>query len=379
MRKTNRDISIEVIRIIACFFVVIMHVETAMFRDGVLIRQALVLACIVGDAVAVFFAITGCFWFRSQKGYKYVILSFLKNIVFPTICMIILLQIFSPYYSSTIIPLRLSDLSLPDIKGIIKGVLSRDHREFGEVFGAYWYLFEYACMLLWYPMIRYICKHNKMQILVFIVVVTFINCICKEAQWLIPLSFTIPSIAFFPVALVEMIEGHIIYSKREVFRKKNVRYICFMTIIAAMVLRYFLQKALFGIDPNNNKFLFWDESIAFIVIAGVFGFMMSFDFTKMPNKLLVPVLSIGKLTFYIFLIHAAVIRKVINIGMYWKLYNVCMERLPLPFVTFDLLMGIIVFLICLPFAWIARIMIDSLYTALQRLVRIMFVRIRTAQ
>ena len=362
MKKDNaRDLAIEIIRIVACFFVVIMHVETQMFQDGKLIRQALVLGCIVGDAVAVFFAITGCFWFRSRKNYITIILSFLKSIVFPAVCMILILQVFSPYFTSSSFSISFSDLAPPNIKGIAVGILSADAWNFGEVFGAYWYLFEYGFMLFWYPAVRCICRQEKGNIILTgIVIVAFLNCLCTELQWLVPLGFTIPKIPFFPMSLVEMIEGHILYTNRESFKgNRKVRYLCLLLVIGAMALRYFLQKLLFAIDISNNKFLFWDESIALLVIAGVFGFMLSFDFADGYYRLRRILLSVGKLTFYVFLIHAAAIRKIISVGWYWDVYNWCMDTLPLPYVMFDLIMAIIVFLICLPFAWIFKMLVDG--------------------
>ena len=59
----KRDINVEILRIIAILFVIGTHLKQGFYIDGQLNFIRVLIACFVGDGVAVYWAILGFFYF----------------------------------------------------------------------------------------------------------------------------------------------------------------------------------------------------------------------------------------------------------------------------------------------------------------------------
>ena len=65
--KQDRDISVEILRIIAILFVIGTHLKQGFYIDGQLDFMRVFIACLVGDGVAVYWAILGFFYFTGKN------------------------------------------------------------------------------------------------------------------------------------------------------------------------------------------------------------------------------------------------------------------------------------------------------------------------
>jgi len=98
----KRDISIEILRIIGCFLVIWAHIQLQIVENGQIYRGRLLFSSIIGDDVPIFMLITGFYIFRRKTSnilieYKNKILTFIKKIWVPSVILIIMTCILTPF------------------------------------------------------------------------------------------------------------------------------------------------------------------------------------------------------------------------------------------------------------------------------------------
>lgn len=82
--KQDRDISVEILRIIAILFVIGTHLKQGFYIDGQLDFMRVFIACLVGDGVAVYWAILGFFYFTGKNiSYTKRVGQAIKRVVLP--------------------------------------------------------------------------------------------------------------------------------------------------------------------------------------------------------------------------------------------------------------------------------------------------------
>lgn len=63
----ERDVSIELVRIIACLIIVGVHTLLSAQINGSYSNRRIFLSCLFADGVAIFWMISGCFLFQNFK------------------------------------------------------------------------------------------------------------------------------------------------------------------------------------------------------------------------------------------------------------------------------------------------------------------------
>lgn len=94
----KKNVSIEVLRVIACFFVVCIHIFMSYrYIDNRPSNIGLFYESFVRCAVPVFLMITGFVLFPLHKSYVQYICIFLKRIFLPMLCVVAVIDYFDPY------------------------------------------------------------------------------------------------------------------------------------------------------------------------------------------------------------------------------------------------------------------------------------------
>ena len=82
--SSSRDCFIDLLRIIASFMVVILHIRLPNFSHGKLYYYRLMVHCFVGDANCIFWMITGCYSLSNKNSYFFSLQRIFKRIFLPT-------------------------------------------------------------------------------------------------------------------------------------------------------------------------------------------------------------------------------------------------------------------------------------------------------
>ena len=64
--ENKRNISIEILRALACFIVILCHVQLPIINEGGISKGVLLISCFLADGVSIFWMIMGCFLFNGN-------------------------------------------------------------------------------------------------------------------------------------------------------------------------------------------------------------------------------------------------------------------------------------------------------------------------
>ena len=308
MKKNRRDINIELLRIFACIGVVVIHMSPLSMNNGEVDKAALMIASVIAtDAVAIFFGITGCFWFLGKKPFISVILKFIKNVMLPAIIAALLIMTFQKYLMSNSLACNIKLLDFPNMKNFILGLTTRDvYNYWGEACGPYWYVMSYALLLFWYPLARILCKGNHDKIVIGIIIVSCIDCLLIDLH-LLGYAQHISEFSFIPQSLVEVLIGYLLYK----YRKKFMGIPWIVGSIALGVLtiaiRYFAQLRMFKLNNQDNlTILGYDHTSAYIMMICIFILVFNINLHNIWEWLQYAIIKIANLTYYVYLVHYAV-------------------------------------------------------------------------
>ena len=343
-KLNNRDIRIELLRIFACFSVVLIHCYEPYLINNHISKQMLILYAIVGCANTIFFFITGCFWYNSCLDiydFLKVLKRFLLNVFLPTLLFSILFAILDPFvygYQGSV----LNYFNGLDFKMIAYGII---HRNFNAISGAslpYWYIFEFARLLLFYPLIAFLINKKQNKLIILLIIIGFVRSLINDLSVLPQLNylenFLFP---YFPNSLIFTLLGYIFYNNKEKILNKINNYLGFILVVLSLFLQLVLEMIALRIDININRFFYWDSFISYIMVIGLFLFVYSLK-ESFINRFNTIINFIAKRSFYIFLLHFGVYTKLLTSGFIDVLKNTISNPLLL-----SIIKSFIVFIISL--------------------------------
>ena len=305
----KRDTRLDILRVFACLSVVLIHTYEPLYNNDHLNYPMLFLYAIVGGANTLFFFITGCFWYKDyleSKKFIDVVKKFFISIFLPTFIFSVLFAILDPIifgYEGRILKL----FNPLDFKMIIVGLLTHNFNAISGASLPYWYTFEFLGLLLFYPIIAYLVHKKQNKILIFIVVVSFIQTFIKDIC-VFPMFTNILSkltFPFVPNSLAFTILGHLFYNHKDLIFEKTNKYLCLLLVPISIILQVILEIFILRIDRSVVRFFYWDGFLAYIFVIGMFYLVYSFK-DNILEKINPIIRYISKRTFYIYLLHFAV-------------------------------------------------------------------------
>jgi Uncharacterized protein conserved in bacteria len=314
--KKDKNPSIELLRIIAAFMVVGVHVNRGLFYFGSLRKAGCIISCFVADGVAIFWMIMGFFLFNAS--YKGLLKKSVKRILLPMMLFSLFMFIFGAYLSgSTSDILAGFKRPLAEYKNLITGGLLK-WRDVVDYCGQFWYLYCYMIVVLFYPALKGIILEikRKKKLFTILFIMLLINDIVLNGL----MGFSNNA---FPGAFAAgfiIILGYIIYQYKERFEDNKVLGLCgvagYLVINAVRAMfQYKISKD--GLDTNH--ILYWYTTFAVIsvycLIVFAFGFKGVFD-----KKYIKGIINhIGGITMGVYFVHPVVIARLENIGIMGKI------------------------------------------------------------
>ena len=278
----KRDENVNLIKTIACFIVIGVHVLNLPMDapDKSIIAYKILLA----DGVTIFFMASGFFMLSVQSSFLKLLKKTAKNILLPTFIVALFCAIFDPYLNGAC---SFTDVfaTVGDRLGeLFLGILSWElpFRSTGHL----WYIFSYFEIVLMFPLLRPLCEKGKEKWLAYVVIFNLVGLIIID----IKAFFDIPVICkiFLTVPVIEVLAGHWFYKNREVLyneKKKITMIVSAILFLLVEGVRYLIQYYLYevaydagNIGAANTHFLFWNTSLSvfasFFLIALLYGIPM---------------------------------------------------------------------------------------------------------
>lgn len=310
---SNRDSSVEFLRIIACIIVIGVHVKLGnAIGDGIFDSSRTYISCVLADGVAIFWLITGFFLFNNNS-YVKVMSKTLRKTVIP----LLIITFFMFYFGRFLI----NGMSLSES-------ISHSQEDYISFFGSLielrnpvaglehlWYLYVYILVMIIFPVLKsfvdYLDADLKRQKI--FIIISFSLIILNDATRNILFGFSHAPVGGMIPASIIIIWGHILFMHKEKILKicKNP-FIWLLIFFGINCLRSLIQG--YEYNSSGSEFiLYWYTSTGIACSICLMFFAFSFIRYIKSKKFNNIVQKIGSYTFLIYLVHlplAAIINRI---------------------------------------------------------------------
>lgn len=319
-KSKKRDISIDLIRIVACILVILTHLCLQVLNRcyNRIDWSRLLEKSFLTDGVPLFFMITG-FFLVNGRSYKKIWKSTFLKILLPTFIFIIFVQIFQPFIlnqASFIDCIRNVNFSLVPI---IQAILKADVKYLGSLCDHLWYIFSYIKIVIWIPILWLVCKETDNSKLArrIMLGLSFVSAILTDIQkfWIIPVVGEINILTIIPREIMYVLLGYELFVHKD--KIKNNKKICIISLIGFIIVNliryktemfYMVLNYLTDIVGRPN-FMEWRYT-SLNIFSGIFLFLFLYSFEIKNEKISKILVWISDKTFGIYLIHYLILAKI---------------------------------------------------------------------
>lgn len=304
----NKDSSIEFLRIIACFCVICIHISLGNFYNNTLCKSALILACFRADAVAMFWLITGAFYFKTDD-YKIIIMRTIKKIVVPMLFITVVVQLFDGcLFQDLSVVDSIRTVNLHSMKSLIKGVAIQWTSPVAHT-GHFWYLYVYLLVALFYPVEKaFVDTLNiRSKIRTFAIISAFLL-VLNDLSDNVFANFSHHTFGALVPAVILIIWGHFVYKNRERIAQRFKGVVWILLFVMANTYRYIFMLLFYAKSGNlPTAILYWYSACGLAASISMYMFVYCISKTKQPQFIKNIGVAVGSFTFDIYLIHQIVI------------------------------------------------------------------------
>lgn len=319
-KSKKRDISIDLIRIVACISVILTHLCLQVLNRcyNRIDWSRLLEKSFLTDGVPLFFMITG-FFLVNGRSYKKIWKSTFLKILLPTFIFVIFVQMFQPFIlnqASFIDCIRNVNFSLVPI---IQAILKADVKYLGSLCDHLWYIFSYIKIVIWIPILWLVCKETDNSKLArrIMLGLSFASAILTDIQkfWIIPVVGEINILTIIPREIMYVLLGYELFVHKD--KIKNNKKICIISLIGFIIVNliryktemfYMVLNYLTDIVGRPN-FMEWRYT-SLNIFSGIFLFLFLYSFEIKNEKISKILVWISDKTFGIYLIHYLILAKI---------------------------------------------------------------------
>lgn len=321
----KRQANIEFARIVACFIVVCIHTITWYTAGDRLLENSLLIRCFLTDGVPIFWYIMGYFLFANPNtSHIRRAKKTLTSLVLPAFCVMIFSQIWKDWILADLGEVNFFsclDMHSFDSDNLFGNILTwKSDMTFG---GHFWYIFSYIQVLLWAPLLGFICEDNPKanHIRWYLMLLCALYIINKDISNLAVLTIGGNK---YPITVYSVITPTLLYILigYETYRNQNwikeraswLKWWAISGFVCFNLLKYFLTVRDMRIDISDSYFL---------GISTVSGYLASYSLfiaiyclkVKPDSRIERTVLHLASKTLGIYLIHGCIFRKLKAIGI----------------------------------------------------------------
>ena len=314
-KEKIRDISVDLIRVIACLIVIATHLTLTTYNvyEVQVDWSRLFTKCFLSDGVGIFFLITG-FFISNGRSYKKILKNTVKNVILPAF----ILLVFSDFFSKFIVNQDtfincIKNISSSNLKRIVSCICQGDVSDI-QVAAHLWYIFAYIQIIILFPLIKLLCTDSKESKLArrLLMLLCFANILIRDIQKFFVSS--IGNIEIFSIIdekILAVFLGYELYLlKDKIKSNKKIGIIGFIIFIAINVIRYRaeMQYMIMNHIVKEEAFNSWKNTFGFISAVSLFIAIYSINIKN--QKLSKFITNISSLTYGIYLVHYMLIAKI---------------------------------------------------------------------
>lgn len=318
--KTKRDISIDLIRVVACLIVIGTHLCLQVLNQvynridwGRLLQKSF-----FTDGVPLFFMITG-FFLVNGRSYKKIWKTTAIKILLPAFLFVIFTQAFFPFIvNQESFMYCIKNFNI-NILGIIESILKGDITYVNSTCAHLWYIYSYVKVVIWIPILWLVCKETKESKLArrMMMGLSIANIVLMDIQRFVtlPVIGAISILNIIPTEILYVLFGYELFVHKD--RIKNNKKLCLLSFVGFLGINFFRYKIEMQYMVINSftdiigraNFMDWRYT-CINIISGLCLFMFLYSFEIKNKKLSDIILWISNKTFGIYLIHYLIIAKI---------------------------------------------------------------------
>lgn len=342
----KKDIKVELLRIIACFMVLVYHTRRMpILDDGSVSETAIFIECMCTICVVTFFLISGFFIYKKSSNifldWWHVFLSYLKTLCIAGLIMAILSLVFHDFIvsKSTLI----TCIEMTDIKALlillIDGIKSFSVNRWPGTCAHLWYVFSYGLIILYYPITRLFLKLDKRVVYVVLILLAVLqlydDILVYYDKWTLNRFFD-----YVPRPVIYSAWGHLLYNDILLdVRKSDVKklIIDIKVLIVSIVMYVISFVGIFYMQYVYNTYVrgihtytAWYSIGSLTLSMAVVMFVININLDKLlSDNVKRAIYFLGGMTLGIYMLHYPIVVK-LNTMLFQKAIQ---DTLGLNFVT----------------------------------------------
>lgn len=306
----QRDITVEILRIVGCLLVVGTHTKLDLYVNGQPDFSRVFIYAVLADGVNIFWLILGFFCFRSKLKYTQQLKQMAQRILLP----MVLFSALCFYFGGWLIrgETLLQSVTHTDAEyvqlltnGLLKWQPAIDYT------GHLWFMFTYALIIVLMPALKWLNRviGTKRKVISIVAVCIFVIFAVNDVllNGLCHFSYYGTGALIPAVCLVFL--GRFLYEeKSHVCRNWKWGSVGIVLFIAGNVIRTVIQYQCFLMPGAPSHLLQWYSGFGILSAVGIFlavyGLGGYFKFGAKANKL---ICHFGKMTMYVYILHSLVL------------------------------------------------------------------------
>lgn len=323
-KQTNvkkRDISVELIRVVACLLVVAVHLSLQVFNQyySQVDWSRLFEKCFFTDGVPLFFMITG-FFIANGRSYKKTWKSVGKRILLPVGIYVLFAQIFYMFITNkqSIMWCLQNAINNLNLQGILRAILTGDVVNINSLCAHLWYIFSHIKIVIWMPVLWLICKNEATPNLARRMIMGFgiFSFVIQDIQKFVLIPDTAIKIFTMvdPTILYVLFGYELFVNKDKIKKNKKLCIISLLLFVLANVAKYKLEMQYMVINNyydivGRSSFLEWKYT-SLNIISSICLFMALYSFEIKSERFSKIISWLSDKTFGVYLVHYLLIAKV---------------------------------------------------------------------
>ena len=340
----KRNLSVDVAKLFACLIVILCHLNFRLPNNSSSEWFHTFLSCATADGVAMFFLITG-FYFFQNKSYKTLLIKTFKKIFLPGFFMLAFYHYFYDYFILDI-PFQESNVfSFSSTKSFLISVFTFQETQ------VYWYIFSYILIVILFPILnlvyQFLEKRTIYQVLFIILSITSLILNDILGNSFLQFGYSFPSV-ILPCAIYVLFGAILFLQKETWFSHFRITYGILFFFISNLIRTSLYLKLSIQEIPNNliNYYSIFGYLSAILIVFGILKSCPTSSQTKGAQT----VLFLSKYTYEIYLIHPFVIEVLNKYHFFEYMGTTKLNTLPGPIyltliglISFAIVIGITLF------------------------------------
>ncbi|MCQ2609343.1 MAG: acyltransferase [Lachnospiraceae bacterium] len=342
----NKDIKVELLRIIACFMVLVYHTRRLpILDDGSVSETAIFIECMCTICVVTFFLISGFFIYKKDNNifldWWHISLSYLKTLCRAGLLMVIfslLVHDFIVSKSTLIACVKEADIKSLSIL-LIDGIKSFSVNRWPGTSAHLWYVFSYGLIILCYPITRLFLKLDKRVVYVVLILLAVLqlydDILVYYDKWTLNRFFD-----YVPRPVIYSAWGHLLYNdilakirKKDIEKfviDKKVMIISIVMYVISFVGIFYMQYMYNTYVNGIHTYTAWYSIGSLTMSMALVMCVMDINIDKIFNDNIKKMIyTLGGMTLGIYMLHYPIVVK-LNTMLFQKMIQ---DTLGLNFVT----------------------------------------------